>query len=77
MCLDIVGGAKSNQAPVQAYTCNGALWQEWELGADGTIRSKYSALCLDIVSGNPPVGASLQMYDCNGEPWQEWTQAKT
>jgi hypothetical protein len=76
MCLDVIGGSKNNQALLQAYTCNGAPWQEWELRSDGTIRSKDSGLCLDILSGDASVGASLQMYTCNGATWQQWTRLK-
>jgi hypothetical protein len=72
LCLDVVGGATHNGAPVQLYQCNGTRAQKF-WSTDWGYQSKGTNKCLDLdISGsygdrhNGPNGSKLQLWDCAG-----------
>ncbi|MFD4754055.1 ricin-type beta-trefoil lectin domain protein [Streptomyces sp. NPDC058426] len=70
-CLDVAAASSANGTAVQMYDCNGTSAQQWNVGADGTVRALGK--CLDVASGSTANGAKLQLWDCNGSGAQKWT----
>lgn len=71
MCVDVVGAAGVDEAPIQLHDCNGVDAQKWTLGADGTVRA--FGKCLDVRGGATADGTPVQLYRCNGTKAQQWT----
>ncbi|MFI8521607.1 ricin-type beta-trefoil lectin domain protein [Streptomyces sp. NPDC085481] len=70
-CVDVAGANPANGTPVQLYDCNGTAAQNWDVGADGTI--KALGKCLDVTSAGTANGTTVQLWDCNGSAAQRWT----
>ncbi|MEV7569163.1 ricin-type beta-trefoil lectin domain protein [Streptomyces tanashiensis] len=70
-CVDVAGGATANGTAVQIYDCNGTSAQNWDVGADGTV--KALGKCLDVTSGGTANGSTVQLWECNGSAAQRWT----
>jgi predicted chitinase len=69
-CVDVAGAGTANGTAVQLYDCNGTAAQQWNVGADGTVRALGK--CLDVTGNSTASGAQLQLWDCNGGPNQKW-----
>ncbi|MFG2898931.1 ricin-type beta-trefoil lectin domain protein [Streptomyces zaomyceticus] len=70
-CVDVAGASTANGTPVQLYDCNGTAAQNWDVGADGTV--KALGKCLDVTSAGTANGSTVQLWDCNGSAAQRWT----
>jgi hypothetical protein len=68
----VVGGATGNGAPTQLFGCNNSPAQQWERGADGTLRNPASGRCLDAAGSGSDNGTRLIIWDCHGGPNQRW-----
>ncbi|WP_455711519.1 RICIN domain-containing protein [Streptomyces luteogriseus] len=75
-CLDAEGGKTTSGTPVQIYTCNNALGQQWRLraasGDSYALVNVKSGKCLDVENSNPANGTKIQLWTCNGSKAQEW-----
>jgi hypothetical protein len=69
-CVDVKGGNPASGTPVQLFTCNGSLAQEWVLGADSSVRAMGK--CLDVPGQSTTAGTKVQLWDCNGTAAQVW-----
>ena len=69
-CVDVAGANSANGMAVQLYDCNGSAAQQWNVGADGTIRALGK--CLDVASGGTADGTPVQLWECNGSAAQQW-----
>ncbi|GAB7042497.1 MULTISPECIES: ricin-type beta-trefoil lectin domain protein [Catenuloplanes] len=49
-----------------------AAKQRWQIGADGTIRSKTTGQCLDVVDGKTDNVTPVRTWKCNGSDAQRW-----
>ncbi|MGX7825768.1 ThuA domain-containing protein [Actinokineospora sp. 24-640] len=69
-CVDVNGGASTDGAKVQLWTCSGQANQKWTVSG-----STISALgkCLDVNGGSTADGAIVQLWTCNGTAAQNWT----
>ncbi|MFE1909373.1 ricin-type beta-trefoil lectin domain protein [Streptomyces gardneri] len=63
-CLDVEGGRTAENTPVQIYTCNETMAQQWRLTGD-TVRALGK--CLTQVSGKAVLAT------CDGTPKQKFT----
>ncbi|MFD3651871.1 ricin-type beta-trefoil lectin domain protein [Streptomyces sp. NPDC058620] len=70
-CADVAGAATADGTAVQLHDCNGTAAQQWNVGADGTIRALGK--CLDVASGGTADGTRTQLWECNGSAAQRWT----
>ncbi|WP_328413605.1 RICIN domain-containing protein [Streptomyces violaceus] len=75
-CLDAQGGGTTSGTPVQIYTCNNALGQQWRLreasGGSYNLVNVKSGKCLDVENSNPANGTKIQIWTCNNSKAQEW-----
>ncbi|MFB9534765.1 MULTISPECIES: RICIN domain-containing protein [Streptomyces] len=75
-CLDAQGGGTTSGTPVQIYTCNNALGQQWRLrdasGGSYNLVNVKSGKCLDVENSNPANGTKIQIWTCNDSKAQEW-----
>jgi hypothetical protein len=75
-CLDAQGGKTTSGTPVQIYTCNDALGQQWRLRAASadsySLVNVKSDKCLDVENSNPANGTKIQIWTCNDSTAQEW-----
>ncbi|WP_328339692.1 RICIN domain-containing protein [Streptomyces violaceus] len=75
-CLDAEGGKTASGTPVQIYTCNNALGQQWRLreasGGSYNLVNVKSDKCLDVENSNPANGTKIQIWSCNGSKAQQW-----
>jgi hypothetical protein len=69
-CLDVHDADNTDRSPVQIYTCNGTVAQEWTVGLDGTVRAMGK--CLDVTDAGTANGTKVQLYTCNGTGAQQW-----
>jgi len=67
-CLS--GSAGSDGTPLQLWTCNGNVNQQWTFASDGTIRTK--GLCMDAAWGATADGTIVQIAYCSGNPAQQF-----
>lgn len=75
-CMDIRQGVIEPGTPVQLYTCNGTISQDWavvevpandESGEAVEVHVKVNpALCLDVRGGVNANGTPIQIWPCNG-----------
>lgn len=73
-CLDHTGGSMINGTKPQIWTCNGGKNQNWQLKADGHLKSA-AGLCLDLKDGQRKNAAAVQMWTCadnNANQLWEW-----
>lgn len=68
-CIDDHRSVKTNDNPVDLYSCNSTLAQEWN-PSNGTIRD--FGMCLDVAGGGTANGTKVQLYGCNGTGSQQW-----
>ncbi|MDG9707788.1 ricin-type beta-trefoil lectin domain protein [Streptomyces sp. DH10] len=75
-CLDAQGGNTTSGTPVQIYTCNNALGQQWRLreasGDSYYLVNDKSGKCLDVENSNPANGTKIQIWTCNNSKAQQW-----
>ncbi|WP_193504736.1 RICIN domain-containing protein [Streptomyces coeruleorubidus] len=75
-CLDAQGGNTTSGTPVQIYTCNNALGQQWRLreasGDSYYLVNDKSGKCLDVENSNPANGTKIQIWTCNDSKAQQW-----
>jgi hypothetical protein len=72
-CVDVRNASPANLTPVQIYTCNGTVAQQWTLtpGPAGyTLRAEGK--CLDVLDAGTANGTPVQIYTCNGTVAQNW-----
>ena len=55
-------------APVALRTCQGSETQQWQPGADGTLR--IGTRCMDVAGAETKIGTIIQLADCNGNAAQ-------
>ena len=71
LCLDDRAQSTANFNPIQVYTCNGSVAQQWTVvQAGSTLR--VLGKCLDVPGGATANGTLLSLYDCNGTGAQVW-----
>jgi hypothetical protein len=64
LCLDVRSAGTANGTPVQIYTCNGTVAQQWTYVEAGSTLHALGK-CLDISGGGTANGTKLQLWDCN------------
>ncbi|WP_372454009.1 ricin-type beta-trefoil lectin domain protein [Actinoplanes hulinensis] len=72
-CLDASGNGTTSGTAVIIWDCHGALNQQWNVNADGTITSVQSGLCVDANNAATTNGTKLILWSCNGGANQRWT----
>ena len=70
LCVDVRDGTDADSTPVQVYTCNGTLSQQWAVITDGTLHAMGK--CLDVSGGSTANGTPVQLYTCNQTGAQQW-----
>jgi hypothetical protein len=55
------------------WDCHGGLNQQWNVNADGTIRSVQSGLCVDANNAATANGTKIILWSCNGGANQRWS----
>jgi beta-glucosidase len=70
LCLDDRAASTTNLNPVQIYTCNGTVAQQWTVGAGNTLQ--VLGKCLDINAAGTANNTLVDLYDCNGTAAQVW-----
>ncbi|MER7274572.1 ricin-type beta-trefoil lectin domain protein [Dactylosporangium sp. NPDC000244] len=70
LCVDVRNGTNADSTPVQVYTCNGTLSQQWAVITDGTLHAMGK--CLDVSGGSTANGTPVQLYTCNQTGAQQW-----
>lgn len=68
-CLDNRQAKPDAGNPVQLYTCNGTVAQEWHFFTDATLR--VQGRCLDVTNGQT-IGSRVVIDQCTGQPSQLW-----
>ncbi|WP_431969053.1 ricin-type beta-trefoil lectin domain protein [Actinacidiphila sp. bgisy160] len=66
-CID---GSPPWGEPLQLWDCTGSAAQSWQIGPDGSIRSRGQ--CMDVANGSRDDGAAVQLVDCNGTGAQQF-----
>ncbi|MEV4349022.1 ricin-type beta-trefoil lectin domain protein [Actinoplanes sp. NPDC049596] len=74
-CLDVDGGATTDGAALQIYTCNGTAAQQFVLTAAGDLVNPQANKCVDIAEWKPDNGALLHLWTCVGGANQKWRRA--
>jgi beta-glucosidase len=72
-CVDVRNASPADGTPVQIYTCNGTVAQQWTVtpGPAGyTLRAEGK--CLDVLGAGTADGTPVQIYTCNGGVAQNW-----
>ncbi|GAA1712620.1 hypothetical protein GCM10009745_71050 [Kribbella yunnanensis] len=72
-CLDVRAANPANGTPVQIYTCNGTVAQQWNYtpgSTGGTLRALGS--CLDVTASGTANKVKIQLWQCNGAQAQRW-----
>ncbi|WP_327071288.1 ricin-type beta-trefoil lectin domain protein [Kitasatospora sp. NBC_01250] len=67
-CLS--GSAGTDGTPLVLLACDGDANQQWDVAADGTIRTK--GLCMDAAWGAATAGTVVQIAVCSGNPAQQF-----
>jgi chitinase len=70
LCLDDRAASTADFNPVQVYTCNGTIAQQWTVGSGGTLQ--VLGKCLDIDAAGTANGTTVDLYTCNGSGAQVW-----
>ncbi|WP_165778750.1 ricin-type beta-trefoil lectin domain protein [Leptospira perolatii] len=73
-CLDVDGARTEPGTPVQIYTCNGTVGQQWTISPSGGIYYRNN-LCLDMGLGQTGVQFTVQI--CNSSNTQKFAIQKT
>ena len=71
-CLDIYRDEKTNNSPVELWTCTGGANQQWRLSAVGALVNPVSGRCLDDPRFGVTPGTQLDIFDCNNGANQQW-----
>jgi len=71
LCLDDNAASTANGTPIQIYTCNGTVAQQWTFVQAGTTLHVLGK-CMDITGGGTANGTKVQLYDCNNTGAQVW-----
>ncbi|MDN5819324.1 MAG: ricin-type beta-trefoil lectin domain protein [bacterium] len=66
-CMDNKSSGTANGNPIQAWTCNDTVAQDWLITSDGHVKNASSGKCLDDGSSN----------DANGDLVIQWTCSAT
>jgi hypothetical protein len=69
-CLDDHTDAKTNNAPVDSWSCNNTDAQEWTLGIG--IIEHGDNMCLSIPNNNVAVGSPVVLQTCDQATGQIW-----
>ncbi|MGW1723251.1 ricin-type beta-trefoil lectin domain protein [Streptomyces sp. NPDC002306] len=79
-CLEAQGAKTANGTPVQIYTCNGTVAQQWQISGDALVNVN-SGKCLDVKGNGAANGTVLQLLTCNNQSasqkWEYNTHATT
>ena len=70
-CVDVRYGRTVDGTPVQLFTCNGSIAQQWTIPGDGSVRALNR--CLDTAGGANTKGTKTVIAACTGGPSQTWT----
>lgn len=70
LCMDVRGANDADTTPIQVYTCNGTIAQQWTVSGGGTLQALGK--CLDVQWGGASSGTPVQLYTCNGTGAQQW-----
>lgn len=71
VCADVPNGNNADGVRVQAFYCNAALNQQFELSGQ-TIYALGGQRCLDVDNGKQANGTKVQIYTCKGNSNQRW-----
>jgi hypothetical protein len=72
-CVDVRNASPVNLTPVQIYTCNGTIAQQWTVtpGPAGyTLHAEGK--CLDVLGAGTANNTPVEIYTCNGTVAQDW-----
>jgi len=72
-CVDVRNASPVNLTPVQIYTCNGTVAQQWTVtpGPAGyTLHAEGK--CLDVLGAATGNNTPVEIYTCNGTVAQDW-----
>ncbi|MGW2544732.1 family 20 glycosylhydrolase [Kitasatospora sp. NPDC001574] len=71
-CADVTKANTADSTPLQLYSCNGTMAQNWTLSTeDSSVRA--FGKCMDVRNGATANGSVVQLYTCNATPAQQWT----
>ncbi|MFD7880080.1 lectin [Streptomyces sp. NPDC059766] len=70
-CIDDANSGTADSTAIRLWTCNGTYAQDWNIAADGTLRTLGK--CLDVTNSGTTNGTLVQLYTCNGTGAQKWT----
>lgn len=69
-CMDVFGGAQTNDAPIIQWECLGGANQSWNFveASNGyyTLVAKHSNKCVDVPAASLDKGTRLIQWDCHG-----------
>src|SRR3569833_2041098 len=63
-CISVSAHTAKDGSPLQIYDCQGARWQKWTFGSDGSVRSM--GMCMDVAWGSSDDGTTIQLARCHG-----------
>jgi hypothetical protein len=64
LCVDVRGANSADYTPVQVYTCNGTIAQQWTVVQAGSTLHALGK-CMDIYGGGTADGTTVDLYTCN------------
>lgn len=70
--LDVAGGQTDPNTIVLVYAKNGGDGQQWQITADGVIKSKLGDYALDVMEIGNPFVQLLVINPINGSATQKW-----
>ena len=75
-CLDVAGGAKTGDSPVDLFSCNGTQAQQWRLvplGSGVMLVNPGSGMCLADPTDATVNGTQLAINPCTtSDPGMSW-----
>ena len=69
-CLDDRAASVSDDNPIQIYSCNQTLAQQWMVNTDGSIG--VFGRCMTVSGGGKASGTPIVISDCSADPSQIW-----
>ena len=70
LCVDNRSASTAEYNPVQIYTCNESVAQEWTVAAGNTLQ--VQGMCMDVDAAGTADGTLVDLYTCNGTGAQIW-----
>jgi trehalose/maltose hydrolase-like predicted phosphorylase len=70
LCTDVRNANPGDLNPVQVYTCNSTLAQQWTPASNYSLQAHGK--CLDVNNAGTTSGTSVDLYYCNSTAAQNW-----